>query len=66
MADVSGVSGSGGIPPSHNVQSQPAAVPTNEAVPSSAADFDQQQDVAFDFLQQELTQGLAAQKADLR
>ena len=65
MADVSSVSGSGAVPPSHNVQNQPAA-PTNEAVPANAADFDQQQDVAFDFLQQELTQGLAAQKADLR
>jgi len=65
MADVSNVSGSGAVPPNQNVQNQPAA-PADQALPTNAADFNEQQDTAFDFLQQELTQGLAAQKADLR
>lgn len=65
MADVSSVSGSGAVPPRENVQNQPAA-PADQALPANTADFNQQQDVALDFLQQELTQGLAAQKANLR
>ena len=66
MVDVSSVSGSGGTHPSQNVQHNQPAAPAEEAAPVNAANFDAQQDDALDFLQQQLTQGLAAQKANLR
>ena len=58
MSDISGVSGSGGA---HQSQD------TSKTSTSSAdqAQLNQQQDDAYEFLQQELISGLTAQKAIL-
>ena len=66
MVDVSSVSGSGGTHPSQNIQQNQPAAPAEPTAPATATNFDAQQDDALDFLQQQLTQGIAAQKATLR
>jgi len=58
MADVSGVSGSGGAHQSHDIN-KTSTDPANEA------ELQGQQDDAYNFLQQELLSGIAAQKAIL-